>query len=121
MHEPEAPPGCPRPRSHQRPGGPFATLHLAQKLGIVPGVNDQLMGTSFLAQNANNLGLDMVICPGIEASEGDDLEIRGGELANVTTGKSYPVTPLPPARQAIIDAGGLIPYTRRRLLEGARV
>ncbi len=51
--------------------GPFATLHLAllgaevikienpvdgdlaRKLGNVPGLNDRLMGTSFLAQNAN--------------------------------------------------------------------
>jgi crotonobetainyl-CoA:carnitine CoA-transferase CaiB-like acyl-CoA transferase len=51
--------------------GPFATLHLAllgaevikienpkdgdlaRKLGIVPELNEQLMGTSFLAQNAN--------------------------------------------------------------------
>jgi len=51
--------------------GPFATLHLAlmgaevvkienpkdgdlaRKLGILPELNDQLMGTSFLAQNAN--------------------------------------------------------------------
>jgi CoA:oxalate CoA-transferase len=51
--------------------GPFATLHLAllgaevikienpkdgdlaRKLGIVPAMNEQLMGTSFLAQNAN--------------------------------------------------------------------
>jgi 3-isopropylmalate/(R)-2-methylmalate dehydratase small subunit len=70
-------------------------------------------------QNAINLGLDMVICPGVEASEGDDLEVRGDTLANVTTGKSFPITPLPPARQAIIDAGGLIPYTRARLLETA--
>ena len=51
--------------------GPFATLHLAllgaevikienpkdgdlaRKLGIMPALNEQLMGTSFLAQNAN--------------------------------------------------------------------
>ncbi|HEU4332959.1 MAG TPA: 3-isopropylmalate dehydratase, partial [Candidatus Eisenbacteria bacterium] len=46
-------------------------------------------------QNAINLGLDMVICPGVEASEGDDLEVRGDMLANVTTGTSYPITPLP--------------------------
>ena len=57
--------------------GPFATLHLAllgaevikienprdgdlaRKLGIVPGLNDQLMGTSFLAQNANKKSLTL--------------------------------------------------------------
>ena len=51
--------------------GPFATLHLAllgaevikienpkdgdlaRKLGVMPALNEQLMGTSFLAQNAN--------------------------------------------------------------------
>ena len=55
--------------------GPFATLHLAllgaevikienpkdgdlaRKLGIMPALNDQLMGTSFLAQNANKKSL----------------------------------------------------------------
>ena len=68
-------------------------------------------------QNAVNLGLRLVICPGIEAAEGDELEFKDGEVANVTTGKSYPVEPLPPARQAIVDAGGLIPYIRKRVVE----
>jgi len=68
-------------------------------------------------QNAINLGLKVVICPTLEASEGDDLEILPDKVRNLTTGKEYPVEPLPPARQAIIDAGGLIPYTRKRLLE----
>jgi CoA:oxalate CoA-transferase len=57
--------------------GPFATLHLAlagadvvkienpdggdlaRKLGNVPDLNDQLMGTSFLAQNANKKSLTL--------------------------------------------------------------
>jgi 3-isopropylmalate/(R)-2-methylmalate dehydratase small subunit len=68
-------------------------------------------------QNAVNLGLRLVICPGIQASKGDELELRGAEVANLTTGKSYPIEPLPPARQAIVDAGGLIPYIRKRLIE----
>jgi hypothetical protein len=38
-------------------------------------------------------------------------------VVNRTTGKTFTTQPLPPARQAIIDAGGLIPYTRKRLLE----
>jgi hypothetical protein len=36
---------------------------------------------------------------------------------NQTSGKSFELVPLPKARQAIIDAGGLIPYTRQRLLK----
>jgi 3-isopropylmalate/(R)-2-methylmalate dehydratase small subunit len=68
-------------------------------------------------QNSANLGLRAVICPSIEASEGDELEIAGGEVVNLTTGKRFAVVPLPKARQDIIDAGGLIAYTRKRLLE----
>lgn len=68
-------------------------------------------------QNAINLGLQMVICPDVEAGEGDQIVVRDGTLRNVTTGKSFPTVPLPKARQTIIDAGGLIPYTRRLLLE----
>lgn len=66
-------------------------------------------------QNSINLGLNTIICPEIEAGEGDDLEISAAQVFNRTTGKSFEVVPLPKARQAIIDAGGLIPYTRQRL------
>jgi crotonobetainyl-CoA:carnitine CoA-transferase CaiB-like acyl-CoA transferase len=66
--------------------GPFATLHLAllgaevikienpkegdlaRKLGNVPALNDQLMGTSFLAQNANKKSLTLNL-KGKEAKE----------------------------------------------------
>jgi 3-isopropylmalate/(R)-2-methylmalate dehydratase small subunit len=66
-------------------------------------------------QNSINVGLAMVICPTIDAAEGDELEIAEGRAWNRTTGKSFPIEALPQARQAIIDAGGLIPYTRRLL------
>jgi len=68
-------------------------------------------------QNAINLGLDMVICPAIEASEGDEVEIVGGKVRNLASGKEFDIVALPKARQAIIDAGGLIPYTRKKILE----
>jgi 3-isopropylmalate/(R)-2-methylmalate dehydratase small subunit len=67
-------------------------------------------------QNAINLGLRTVICPGYEAEEGDELEVEGSELVNRTSGKRFPIEPLPQARQAIVDAGGLIPYARQKLL-----
>jgi len=66
-------------------------------------------------QNAINLGLRLVESPGVAASEGDELAIGLAEVVNLTSGKRYAVRPLPAARQAILDAGGLIAYTRRRL------
>ncbi|MCX6538533.1 MAG: hypothetical protein NT151_06305 [Acidobacteria bacterium] len=68
-------------------------------------------------QNSCNLGLRTVICPTIEADLGDDLDITATAVRNLTKGRDFPIVPLPPARQAIIDAGGLIAYTRRRLTE----
>ncbi len=68
-------------------------------------------------QNSINLGLRTVICPEIEANEGDELELTDNELINKTTGKKFKIEPLPKARQAIIDAGGLVAYTRKLLLE----
>jgi 3-isopropylmalate dehydratase small subunit len=66
-------------------------------------------------QNAINLGLKLVEAPDVVASEGHDLAIGLTELTNLTTGRRFGVRPLPAARQAIMDAGGLIPYTRKRL------
>ncbi len=67
-------------------------------------------------QNSINLGLRTVICPAIEAEVGDDLEVTATHVRNVTKGTGFPIVPLPAARQAIIDAGGLIAYTRARLV-----
>lgn len=68
-------------------------------------------------QNAINLGLNLVVCPTLEAQEGDELVFESGKVINKTSGRKFATEPLPPARQEIIDAGGLIPYTRRKLLE----
>jgi len=70
-------------------------------------------------QNSINVGLKMIICPDIEAAVGDELEVRDNTVTNLTTGKSFRIEPLPKARQAIIDAGGLIPYARALLMERA--
>ena len=70
-------------------------------------------------QNSINLGLNLVTAPDFEASESDELEVTGDTVVNKTTGKTSAVVPLPKARQAIIDAGGLIAYTRKRVMEAA--
>jgi 3-isopropylmalate/(R)-2-methylmalate dehydratase small subunit len=68
-------------------------------------------------QNSINLGLQTVTCPDLVAVENDILEITPTEIVNSTTGKSSPVIPLPKARQVIVEAGGLIPYTRTQVLK----
>ncbi|MCX6826550.1 MAG: 3-isopropylmalate dehydratase [candidate division Zixibacteria bacterium] len=67
-------------------------------------------------QNSINLGLQTIICPDIEADEGNELEIEPEYVQNKTTGGKFKIVPLPKARQAIIDAGGLVPYTKALLL-----
>lgn len=68
-------------------------------------------------QNSINLGLRTVICPDLEAEMGDEIEVTEEKVLNKTSGKSFPIVPLPEARQAIIEAGGLIAFTRQRLLQ----
>lgn len=68
-------------------------------------------------QNSINLGLRTVICPDIEAEVGDEIEVTSDQVFNKTSRKSFDIVPLPEARQAIINAGGLIAFTRQRLLE----
>ncbi len=68
-------------------------------------------------QNSINLGLRTIICPEIDAAVGDEIEVMQEKILNKTTGGSFEIIPLPEARQAIINAGGLIPFTRQRLLQ----
>ncbi len=68
-------------------------------------------------QNSVNLGLRIVICPGIEAEVGDELEIKSDKVINRNRNEAFDIIPHSKTRQEIIEAGGLIAYTRRRLLE----
>lgn len=71
-------------------------------------------------QNSINLGLRTIICPDIEAEQDDEIEATEELVTNRTSGKSFHIVPLPAARQAIINAGGLISFTRQLLLQQAQ-
>jgi len=93
-----------------------------QAASCIKGYNITVVARNFariFLQNSINVGLQMIICPEIDAGEGDELEVRDKRVLNLTTGKSYAIESLPQARQAIIDAGGLIPYARHLLMERA--
>jgi 3-isopropylmalate/(R)-2-methylmalate dehydratase small subunit len=90
-----------------------------QAASCLKGLDVVVVAKSFariFLQNAINLGLKVVVAPGFAADEGDEIVFEDGCVENRTKLTAFDVTPLPRARQAIIDAGGLIPYTRARLV-----
>ena len=70
-------------------------------------------------RNAINIGLPVLVSPeaAAEIESGDELELdlAAGTIKDLTRGTSYQAQPFPQLLQDIIAAGGLIPYTRRRL------
>jgi len=70
-------------------------------------------------RNAFNIGLP--IFESAEASEkvkeGDEIEIDAdrGIIRNITTQEEYKANPIPSFMQELIDAGGLIEWTKRKL------
>jgi 3-isopropylmalate/(R)-2-methylmalate dehydratase small subunit len=68
-------------------------------------------------QNAVNLGLRTIVAPAFEGSIGDVLELHPTSIVNRTTNRTFDIVPHSPSRQALIDAGGLIAYTRAKVIE----
>jgi 3-isopropylmalate/(R)-2-methylmalate dehydratase small subunit len=67
-------------------------------------------------RNAINIGLPLFICSEVDGiRDGDSLEIdmAGGVIHNQSRGESYKTTPLPLFLQEIVEAGGLVEYTKR--------
>jgi len=69
-------------------------------------------------RNAINIGLPLFICSQVDGiSDGDeiDIDMAGGLISNLSRGESYRTTPLPQFLREIVDAGGLVEYTRRQV------
>lgn len=69
-------------------------------------------------RNCINIGMPILECPAAarEIKAGDQLEIDldKGAIKNVTQGKIYQAEPFPEFMQAIIRAGGLMPWVKQR-------
>lgn len=95
-----------------------------QAVSTLKGYEFTIVAKSFariFLQNAINVGLNVIICPAIAAKEDDVFEISPEQIKNLTDGKCFPVSPLPKAAQEILDSGGLIPYTRQRLIHSQKL
>ena len=70
-------------------------------------------------RNAINIGLPILECPEAAQETAADqileVDLASGIIHNVSTDKQYQATPYPPFMLEIIDAGGLVPYTREKL------
>ena len=70
-------------------------------------------------RNALNIGLPILECPQAvaDAQAGHTLEVNltTGHIRNRDTGHTYQARPLPPFMLKLVEAGGLIEYTRREL------
>jgi len=85
------------------------------------GVSCVIAGTfaRIFYRNAFNIGLPIFESPeaAAEFNEGDELLVDAdtGVIKNLTTGKKYTATPVPPFMQQIIAAGGLINYVKDKV------
>jgi 3-isopropylmalate dehydratase small subunit len=94
-----------------------------QAVSTLKGHDLTIVAESFariFLQNSVNLGLRLVTAPGFDGAEGDEVQIHEDRVVNLRTGHAVPTLKLPAARQAILEAGGLIAYTRARLLENVK-
>ena len=69
-------------------------------------------------RNAINIGLKVLTCPQAkEIAHGDELEVDpiAGTIRDLTTGKDYTCTALPPHILELVNDGGLIPHLEKTL------
>lgn len=70
-------------------------------------------------RNAINIGLVIVENDDLpkEATKGDELQLDldNGVIKNLTTGKTYPCSTYPKEIQELINEGGLVNYTKKKL------
>jgi len=70
-------------------------------------------------RNAINIGLPILENAAIadETAMGDEIEVNldRGEIKNLTKNKTYQTTPFPESIQELIEVGGLINYTQKKL------
>jgi 3-isopropylmalate/(R)-2-methylmalate dehydratase small subunit len=70
-------------------------------------------------RNAINIGLPILSCPeAVESTKAGDklrVDLAAGTVTNLQTGETYRTSPFPTFIMDIIQAGGLVPYTRQQL------
>jgi 3-isopropylmalate/(R)-2-methylmalate dehydratase small subunit len=91
---------------------------LAIKAAGISGIIAESFARIFL-RNAINIGLPILECAEAVAATraGDvlEMELATGQIQNVTQGKSFQAKPYPDFMLALIEAGGLIEHTKKKV------
>lgn len=70
-------------------------------------------------RNAINIGLPILECPaavdGTDPGDALEIDLKSGNIFNVTKNQSYQAHPFPETMQEIINAGGMVNYVRKRI------
>ncbi|MHB1293733.1 MAG: 3-isopropylmalate dehydratase small subunit [Anaerolineae bacterium] len=70
-------------------------------------------------RNAINIGLPILECAeaaaAIQAGQTLEVDLAAGRITDRDTGRTYSATAYPPFMLELIEAGGLVEYTRRKL------
>jgi 3-isopropylmalate/(R)-2-methylmalate dehydratase small subunit len=73
-------------------------------------------------RNAINVGLPILeseaAVDDVQRGHRLEIDLEAGQIRNLTTGQTYQAEPYPPFMMEIINAGGLVPYTRQRIEAG---
>jgi 3-isopropylmalate/(R)-2-methylmalate dehydratase small subunit len=73
-------------------------------------------------RNAINVGLPILesreAVDGVASGHQLEVDLESGTIRNLTTGQAYRAEPYPAFMMGIIQAGGLVPYTRQHLAAG---
>jgi len=74
-------------------------------------------------RNSINIGLPILTCDGavdgIDAGDEVEVDLSAGVIRNKTKGAEYAAQPFPPFMLEIVEAGGLMEFTRSRLARTA--
>ncbi|HIE17306.1 MAG TPA: 3-isopropylmalate dehydratase small subunit [Dehalococcoidia bacterium] len=73
-------------------------------------------------RNAINIGLPALECPeaveNIRAGDTVEVDLTTGKITNLAAGKTFLAEPYPDFMMEIINAGGLVEYTKKKLAKG---
>lgn len=95
----------------------YPAMRAMRHLGIAAVIAESFSPGFFRGETS--MGFPLVTCPGIRAAaqRGDELTVdwSAAEVRNLRTGQALALQPFSASERGMLEAGGLIPYLKRRI------